>query len=310
MQRYFLPKSIIFLLAVFFAFACNPSSNKTKAPVSPQEKLSGILKDELKLEMVIKQAGKTLWLYYPREESFIILSAGDEEASVSKEYKESLSVNFLDTTFDGKTFKVDYDIGSVKAYEKNYGYTTGYQESFRQEQQNILSSVYRSFADEKTKPDFVVLVVTDITLGLEMTTYMAFNDLLRAFQDMSFGEEYTRRIVMETPKGSKSFIGDKKGRHLDFRELTWGEFLAKQITYRVQYKYTRSAFRPGPDTEKELLNIIIEAISAYDYIGFSEVVLSDLASKLSKSFPQQDILKRSADLKKNPPGRYIELKFM
>ncbi len=305
--------AILKLFVICSAIFINVSCAKPEVPTqhsSDEEKLIQILTDEYKIKVKIKTVGQTLWIYNPREESFINLTATNDNPSSSSEAKETIAINFLEGKYENNSFNIKYDIGPVKTYEKSYGYTTGYQEKYRQEQQYILTSVYRSFADSKNPPLFVSLVVADIKQGVEIKTTLYFKDLLRAYQDPSFYEEYTKRAIIDYPSGSKTIINDSEGRHLDFHDVTMEEFLAKQIVYRIQYKYTRSAFKPSADTEKEILTITGEAISAYNFDKFSKVELTNLAGNKTQSAAKDEVLNLIKNLPKETPGRLIHINFL
>jgi len=130
-------------------------------------------------------------------------------------------------------------------------------------------------------PDFYVIVLADIVTGLEVRTYIYLKDLLRGMTDLSFSEEYTRRLITDDPTGQTSIINDKTGRHLKTFDLTWPEFLTKQIVTRIKFKYAQSDFPPSDDTESEILKITAQTLNGYSFDEFSNVELTDLADNKS-----------------------------
>jgi len=125
-------------------------------------------------------------------------------------------------------------------------------------------------------PDFFVIVGADIVNGLEAQVLFNFEDLKRAYTDQSFYGEYAKRVISEQPYGNIEIIGDKKGNHVKYKSLSWPEFLAKQMVFRVNFKYQRSSFPPSNDTRLELLTIAADTVSAYQFKDFASIELQDL----------------------------------
>ena len=69
---------------------------------------------------------------------------------------------------------------------------------------------------------------------------------------------------------------ERKGENLEIAEVTWPEFLSKQILYRIRVKYQYSSFPPGPDTPQEIADIASAVTEAYKFTDYSGVVLEDL----------------------------------
>jgi len=163
--------------------------------------------------------------------------------------------------------------------------------------------------DKDQIPDFFITLMADIKSGLitQMTFYIG--DVIRAHHDPSFSEEYTRRIMSDT-YGDKNIIGDKEGRYVKYKEMTWPEFLTEQIQYRINYKYSRSAFPPGNDAKAEILLIVKKTIDGYSFDDFENIILKDLVldSQESMAFIMlDDYVKEKAD--SGEFGRLINIKF-
>lgn len=197
---------------------------------------------------------------------------------MSTQATEAYAIQYLDVNFAGQKFLVQYDIGKIKKYTKDPGYTSTYSDKYQEKQRNLLTSVFRAYADVPTEqvPQFFVLVIADITKGLETKTIFHFGDFKRAMSDQSFYEEFTRRTVSDEPKGNTTIIGDSEGRHLEITEVTWPEFLSKQIQYRIRVKYQYSSFPPGPNTPQEIADIAAAVTGAYNFTEYSGIVLEDL----------------------------------
>ena len=153
----------------------------------------------------------------------------------------------------------------------------------------------------------MLLVIADIEKGIETRIYLYLQDLRRASHDPGFSEEYMRRVTSEQI-GHEVIIGDKKGTHLEAHNLTWQEFLSKQMTHRITFKYTQSAFPPSPEDsiKEEILKIAADTLGAYEFTDFQTVELHDLGNDTTQSVSPTEL----SDYKSEPSqGRLIHLKF-
>lgn len=303
-------QKIVCILFLAFVIGCS----KTPAPPPPSlseahEKFLKLCQEEYDLAIVTQSPNNTIWIYLPLEENLFAFVANDKGPQLSRESSRTPAINFLDGQFEEGTFKIQFDISLSQKYAKSYGYTTGYSKSYSTKQRNILTALSRSYFEvEEDAPDFVVLVIADITRGIETKMVFYFPDLKRAMVDSSFYEEYTRRLVVEDTTGHTDIIDDRTGRHLDFQEITWPIFLTKQILYRIRVKYQRSGFPPSDDTRKELLTIVARVVEAYDFTDFKSVELYDLESKAAYTVELSELEKHKPQ-EKPSTGKLHTIKF-
>ncbi len=271
----------------------------SKPPTPPvtltqaHEKFLKLLDEEYELDVVTRALNNTMWIYLPMEEDLFNFKASQEGAKYATEATKTHAVNFVDGQFEDHVFKIQFDITPSKKYAKTFGYSTGYSKPYSAKQRKILTALSRSYfeVEENSRdnkvPDFFVMVIADITKGIETKMLFHFKDLKRGMLDPSFYEEYTRRIVVEDTTGHTDIIGDRAGKHLDFEEITWPLFLTKQILYRIRVKYQRSNFPPSENTAEELLKIAAKTLEAYDFTDFRSVELhnldNDTVNTVSKS---------------------------
>lgn len=278
---------------------CSAQTPPLRELSDAEKKMIEICKNEYQFDVVLKSLNNTVWIYLPRTESFLDLKANEKGPQNSSDPKESLSIKFLNGNFTDGIFKLEYDIGSSKTYAKDYGFATQFSEQYQKDQRNILTAVYRAFSDlhvldknspEAIKtPDFFILVIADITKGIETQTTFYFRDLLRGMSDPLFQEEYTKRFISDYPTGNKDIIFDRRGNHLNIEELTWPKFLIKQIVYRIQYKYQRSAFPPASEAKNEILKIAKETLEAYHFEDFEAIELQDLGDNSSRRIKKSQL---------------------
>jgi hypothetical protein len=140
-------------------------------------------------------------------------------------------------------------------------------------------------------PSFFILIIADVKNGLWTQTIFYFPDLYRGLFDRDFQEEYVKRTVSDQVKGSVKIIGDYAGDNILLEEMTWENFLTKQILQRIQYKYGPSSFPPeGPD-EQIIFNIVRETLKMYPFRDFDGARLTDLRNQQEYNHPQAEILK-------------------
>ena len=278
---------------------------KAPAPTQSlaQEAFVKICKEEFHYPVVVKTVGHTVWIYLPIEEDIFSLKANDEKPSESSQKKRAFSVEYLDGHFDDRTFRLEYDILPVTKPMKGYGYQNAASEKYSRKKNNILTAISRTYFDlgeepggpdslnaehetgrqdvnkahagGEKPPDFFVIVITDIVNGIETEEIFYLKDFKRYMSQEMPHEEYSKRYLSEI-KGDKSAIGDRAGNHLDYKEVTWPEFLIKQIIRRISFKYQTSDFQPTENTEMEIVRIVGEAVKAYSFEDFTAVQLHNL----------------------------------
>ena len=303
----------LYIWIFFFLFLAGAGCSKPPAPpvqlTDNQQKFLKICREEYGLSIIIHPLENTFWIYLPKEESFLDIKASPEGPRNSKEAQEVPTIKFLDGHFEQGSFHIEYDIESAKIYEKTYGYSSQFTDQYQKDQRNILTAISRAFAEaESASPDFFIITIADIKKGLEARTTLAFDDLQRTMVDPSFQEEYTRRIIVDYPVGNPQIIGDKKGNHLEYKEMTWPEFLCKQMIYRVQSKYQRSSFPPSADTQPEILKIAAQTIAAYNFQNFESLELNDLGKNSIAVFTKEQ-LAGFTPKKEPPPGKFHTIYF-
>lgn len=341
---------ILLTLSTVLAFGCSkkPEAPKPKKTLSKAHiQFNALLKDEYGLKsVVVTELDNTLWIYLPLEESFLDIKASEQGPSTSKEAKEAVSIKYLDTQYQDNQFVVEYEIGPSRNYPSSYGYSSSFSKDYQEKQRQVLTAITRAYAnvdetdngfyesidgdiklsdeDEQKKranmihghvktarvPDFFVLVIADIVKGIETKTTLAFSDLKRAAHDQFFQEEYRKRIISSYPTGDQAIIGDMQGTHVKYHDITWPEFIADQISYRVKFTYEQSSKEVTDDVQTVLLKSAREATYAYEFKDFNAVTLSDLFTQTQKTVGKSELenLHTPEDLKKSE-GRLINIQF-
>jgi len=307
----FRPQRIIFFLAlcmILFVSGCS----KMEPPhefSSEEEKLISLLKDEHSLNAVVRIFDKTLWVYVATEDSFLNIAATDGPIN-SKQKTKKQTIHYLDVSYSFNTFIIEYDISPLESYQKSPGYSSAFSEKYQRDQQNVLSSILRSYGGSENAPEFLVLVYADIKTGLEMHSAVAFKDMTRLSSDQTFAEEYAKRAIVLLPTGGKDIIEDVEGKHVDFHDLDWPEFLSMQMKYRIEFKYTRSAFSPSDETKYELMKQAAHSLGSYEFNDYDAIQLKNIIDETEEYYQKAQIMQLIDAVKKDDkPGRLIEINF-
>lgn len=270
---------------------CAPSRPAPEAlPLTEaHQRLITLCRDEFKAAVKIFPLSHTVYVYLPLENSFLDIKATEKKPVTADTPSVRQAIRYLDVSSRENAFHVVYDIGVMKSYPQDLGYASAFSEEYLEQQRNVLTAIHRVYADAADPPDFFVVVITDTVKGLESRTIINSGDLRRAFTDQFFQEEYVKRVMVENPVGNKEIIGDKEGKYLTLKELTWPDFLARQIAYRIRFLYERSSFPPSEDTLKELTLIIKETIDAYQYAQFEAAHLHNLENDKVLIIPRGEL---------------------
>lgn len=302
-----------------------------------QQKFIDLVEEKFQYPIVVRQVENTLWIYLPIKEPLIEIKASKEGPNKSNQPAEKSSLKFIDTQYDGKNFFVEYDVGNSKAYPQSFGYTSAYAEGFQKMQSNIFAVLQRAYFDvglvpgdvdffdpakEKTRtdfvnahvktdkpPEFVVLVISDIVKGIEIINTFNFDDFkrIRSHTPSLSQSEYVNRNLSRV-EGNQEAVGDTEGRHIPFTPVTLGDFIAQQITHRVNFKYNSSSFPPGENTVDEIKASAAQAIGAYKFSQFESVKITDLNDGTNQSFTKEQILSLP-QAKEKPEGKIHVINF-
>lgn len=277
-----------------------------------------------------------MWIYVPIEQRIVDVKATDKGPFKSKEPQEKLTVKYIDAVITEDAINMDYDIAMGKGYGKSYGYSQAYTKEYSKVQNNILMALKDSFFDvgkiagdvefvnvQKNQshkklvnsyvktdnpPEFFVITISNIVKGIEIEILLNFDDYKKAMSPNPIipHEEYTKRYITEI-RGNTSIISDLEGKHIDYRDITLKEFLGKQLTNRVNFKYSRSDFPPSNDTIQELLKITATTVRLYSFNNFISVNLKDLVTGDIKTITRAEL--KAYEAEEKPKGKYHVIKF-
>jgi len=263
------------LIGIILISGCGPYQEEPPSSRDEAErKFIQICKDEYNWNVSTKYIGNTLWIYIPFEDDIFQFKT-NRFPQTSK-----FSVGFIDGEFNKEAFQFEYQIAPLLKTEESKGYTYSLTDKVSEDFHYLLNTIYMVYfnTESEQQPEFYVVVLADITNGVEAKYTIYGIDLKKAYNNAIPGEEYYKRILQDI-KGDLAIIHDKTGRHLTYEEITFGQFLAEQIVQRVRFKFLSEEFELEGTIEDEILKIISYCLGTYEFRDYLMVILQDLTSE-------------------------------
>jgi hypothetical protein len=204
------------------------------------------------------------------------------------------------------------------------GKSPEFEESIIDKLRSLLSSISRVCLSSDKSPEFFVLVLSDINLGLDYSLTANLMDVKKANVGVLPWTEANKRYVVGFDLAPKA-VGDITGVHLQLNEVKMPDFLSRQIVQRLKAffleepvkKYFTLTEANGGFVDKrfvlaysakqisepkkkinigeEVLNTITYCFKTYEFNDFEGVVIRDLQKKTERVYEKKDILSRSIE---------------
>ncbi|MCX5693899.1 MAG: hypothetical protein NT014_02005 [Candidatus Omnitrophica bacterium] len=269
---------------ILFLSACSSSTEPSFLKEDITQAITDICKKEYKLDLSTKLVGNTLWVYMPLEN--IITKPEKPE-----KYLERFLLEDTKNSLNEKILKVNYLIRPTTEKEKQQEVTLD--KSVNEKIFNILQVIRRVLfsmgSAKKDIPQFFCIVTADIKNGFELKQVFYFLDLKKLSYSFISQTEYQHRILQDTAI-SAEILGDRTGKHLNYRDITLEEFLADQIQNRIKLKFQKPEVEADVDIDKEVLKIVTYTLTAYQFKDFSLVELANLVTGKKMILNQASIL--------------------
>ena len=330
-------KILIFIIITFFLTSCAPQE-KPLTLNEAHQKFITLCQEEYKFDVKVFPLKNTIWIYLPTDKLFYDYKATEPKPVAEKKAEDKFKVNFLDVQFENNSFVVSYDISKIKQYpSKDPGYASNNSEDFSQKYRGIFTAILRAYFDVKETetasfafdrelkatppqkiqayikksgiPEFFVIVIADIKTGLKVEYIANLEDYKKYANNALPYEEYSQRLIYQMT-GDIGLTNDAEGKNLKTREITWSEFLTKQIINRINFKYGQSQFTPSENVEKEITQAIGETIIFYDFDDFDAAILKNLGQDKTQTI-QKSQIKESVSKETDPSrGRFHVIQFL
>jgi len=337
----------LFFCTVFYFSGCAQEKTIVEEPQTPAHtKLIKILEKDYNIKAVTTALQNTLWIYIPLEKTFFEVSASDKGPQKSSKSTKEISLLYLDGQFDGSYFNVEYDVGEVKNYPDDKGIQSKYSEEYSRISRTITTAIHTAYGNierkvgsfdyiekisgdidfqdeekntthktlvqshvlqEQKVPDFFVVIIADIEKGIETRSILYLQDLRRAHVDPNFIEEYAKRAITEQPIGHSIIKGDKTGQHIDYHDVTWNEFLMKQLLYRIRFQFQMSSHKPESGNVEIFKDLAQQVLRGYPHRDYKGVKFFNLDTKQSSQL-NVEAVEPYNDFDKKDPGRIHNIK--
>ncbi len=258
----------LWLIAALLA-GCTSSTKPTFLKKDISEAIQNICKNEFKIEVKATPVGSTLWIYMPFEDIF-------EKSVAPVIYRERFIIERNDGEFKSRWFKFDALIKKVPERERFQDY------KFNKKVADKINDVWRalrrvlfSMARSADEPKFFCLVTADIKNGFQILQIFYYLDLKKVSYGFISWEEFQHRTIQET-NVLTAIIGDKKGAHLKYRDISLEEFLVVQIKQRINSKFSKPEVAADADIDKEIIKIVVHVLKTYNFKDFTAVELNNL----------------------------------
>lgn len=274
--------SLLLLAVMVMTGGCDFLKEKTFTPTQAEQKLITFCKEEGNLDIVIKRIGPALWIYAPIEEAIFDVKASPDKGKTERKV-QPLSLLSVETAFSEKYFKLNYDVIPNVLAPEPVTYGSSYNETYTKKRQLVYQALQESFFNAKDAPkdpmpDFVVIMVTDITKGIATKSVVYLSDLKRYVSEALPPDEYYMREINEII-GQEALIQDKLGRNVPYTDITWPWFLLEQIKTRIKYKFNNSTLPADTDPAAEIAKAAANTLRFYPFKDYTGILLYDVRSK-------------------------------
>jgi hypothetical protein len=290
----FLP--LLLLTAVFMA-GCGAFKEKAYTPTEAEKKLISFCKTEGNLNVTVKRLGLTLWVYVPVEEPIFEVKASPDADKAERKI-QPLSLLSLEADFSEKYFKFNYDVVPDVLAPEPTSYGSSYNESYTKKRQLMYQALQESFfnakdADKDPAPQFVIIMITDITKGIATKSMIYLRDLRQYVSEVLPPTEYYMREANEIV-GKQALIADKLGKNVPYAEVTWPYFLTEQMKTRIKYKFSGSEVSDETIPDDEIARAAANTLRFYPFADYTGVLVYDVRSKKELNLTK-DLLKPYAE---------------
>jgi hypothetical protein len=274
----------LFAALCFCLCGCFFSAGK---PAYNIENVSKALQDlalaEYKTEVSVKLVNSTLWIYMPVTDLFV-------PNPKKEKYPEKFQIVKNSGAFKGSSFVGEYNIKAVPVKDKTQDYKINKEVSGKiGDLWKIIRRVLFGFVpSERDRIKFVSMVIADIKNGFEVKEVFYARDLKKVSYGLMSIWEFQHRVIQDSSV-SPLVIGDKAGRHVEYKDITLAEFVQKQIEYRISLKFQKPEVEQNADIDREVSKIITETLQMYELKDIGEVKFRNLNSNTNTTLYGHDI---------------------
>ena len=252
---------------------CSSSTSPTYQKEDLEKSIQNICKNEYQLDVKVKLAGSTLWIYVPVEGLI-------EKSDKPEKFTEKFNIEQSKGELANGNFKFDYSIKPIPEQEKSqdFKYNKKVLENINNVWKVLRRVVFSMKCAKGEELKFYSLVFADMNMGVEIKQLSYYLDLKKVSYGYISGEEYQHRSIVEQALVPEA-IQDKEGTHINYKDITLEEFILAQIQQRIKLKFQKPEVDKNIDIDKEILKVVEYTLKTYNFKGFSQVELNNLLTK-------------------------------
>jgi hypothetical protein len=287
---------LLLLTVIIMTSGCFPKE-KIYTPTEAEKKLAAFCIKEGNLKVITKRLGLTLWIYVPVEDPIFEVKASPDTGKTERKI-QPFSLLSLEAEFSEKYFKLNYDVVPDVLAGEPMSYGSNYNEAYTKKRQLMYQALQESFFNAKggaqdPAPQFVVIMIADITKGIATKSMLYLRDLRQYVTEVLPPTEYYMREANEII-GKQDLIEDKTGKNAPYAEVTWPYFLTEQIKTRIKYKFSGIDLPDDTVPATEIAKAAANTLRFYPFGDYTGVLLYDVRSKKELDLTK-DLLKGYAE---------------
>lgn len=303
-SKRFLNNSIKLALALSLlsvSLSCQKNKSIYSASADPAgiflKSFRGTLKYDVPLFPDAKLVGSTLWIYVGVEKDILSIERTQQKPNEAQD-KTFLQVKG-DYSGDFKFYYNIYQVPELPATTfKEEISAAGITEDLTRIAQEINNKAFSSMADLLYSSDikalkFFVVCIADITKGIEMKTVINRADLEKYIVNIIPAEQFHARTIIKI-KGDAKIVGDKTGKHLDYKDVSLANFITELTAQRTKQEFAKlKDEEKNSSTAKDLaLKTLYDLTKIYEFNDFNKVEVQDISSDNTESFTRYELMER------------------
>jgi hypothetical protein len=265
---------VLYLLA---ACGCSfPASSYTYCCENLEKSVAAVILKEHNLSVRTKLVGSTFWVYLPLEDMF-------ERAAKPEKFTERFQIAENEVQSRSDKLQLSYLIKPVAEKEKTQEYkiSKAATRKINQVWDVLRRAIFSMDEANRKKVQFYYMVVADIKSGFEIRQLFYYLDIVKVTYKYISPEEYYHRLVYSNAVSPK-IVNDREGRHVQYTDISFHGFLARQIEHRINMKFQKPEVARDADIDKEISRIVSEVVRIYEADDLQAAELTNLFTNTTR----------------------------
>ncbi len=300
------------LAATLVLGGCGLMKEKPYTPSEAEKKLAAFCLKEGSLQVVTRRVDNTLWIYAPLKVSLFEMKASPDRGKTERTV-QPLALLSLQAEYSQRYFKFNYDVVPNVLSGEPVTYGSAYNEEYTKKRHLIYQAVQESlFSATATPanplPEFIVILVADITKGIATRSTLYLDDLKKSLTEAIPPDEYYMRELNDII-GKETLIDDTLGRAVPYAPVGWTYFLTEQIKNRIKYKFTASDFPPKDAPADAIAALAANTLRLYPFTDYDGVMLYAVREKQELVLGKEKLKTYTEKAAWEEPGKVTTIHF-